>query len=75
MAEIASLGQEIINTHTTEEVIRFLANTASGITANVRNSEDIEKAVIRNYANIEMVFGIVKQLDAKLNGEKEPVVL
>lgn len=75
MAELLSPGEEIIKAHTTEEVIRYLSKESRTLWSRVNSEEDIDKAVVRNFANIGLIFGYLWALDKKVNGEEEPVVL
>ena len=75
MAELSSPSEEIIKAHTTEEVIRYLSKESKTLWSRINSEEDIDKAVVRNFTNIGIVFGYLWALDKKVNGEDDPVVL
>ena len=75
MAELLSPNEEITKAHTTEEIIKYLSKESKTLWSRINSEEDIDKAVVRNFANIGLVFGYLWALDKKVNGEEEPVVL
>lgn len=75
MAKIDSLSKELVSNHTTEEIVGWLSTQAKGLVAATRSADDTDGRIIRNWANAEMLFSVVAELDKKLNGNKEPTVL
>lgn len=75
MAELLSPNEEITKAHTTEEIIKYLSKESKSLWSRITNEEDIDKAVVRNFANIGLIFGYLWALDKKVNGEEDPVVL
>ena len=75
MAELTNPGEEIVKSHTTEEVVKYLAKESKTLWSKINREDDIDQAIIRNIANVGTIFGYLWLLEKKLNGEKPATVL